>query len=86
MICLIIFGQNIDFKYCHQWEHKWNITFSCEKMVETATAWEVVMTVQFLQDASSVDCELTGSWSADGMAALFDADTTSQILGSLAKV
>lgn len=84
--------ENVTCAYWDEEEHRWSIegvttigTSNGELRCETthlSIFAGVVMTVQFLQDAASIDCEITGSWSADGMAALFDSETTSKLLGS----
>lgn len=92
MVMKVSGEENVTCAYWDEEEHRWSIqgvttigTSNGELRCETthlSIFAGVVMAVQFLQDAVSIDCEITGSWSADGMAALFDSETTSKLLGT----
>lgn len=92
MVMKVSGEENVTCAFWDEEEHRWSLqgvttigTSNGELRCETthlSIFAGVVMTVQFLQDAASIDCEITGSWSADGMAALFDAETTSKLLGT----
>eukprot|EP00438_Fugacium_kawagutii_P028774 Skav212380 [mRNA] locus=scaffold1983:230729:235905:- [translate_table: standard] len=76
--------ENVTCAYWDEEEHRW----SAEGVTTKGTSngelrCETTHLSVFAGDVVPVSCEVSGSWAADGIAALFDAETTSKVLGPL---
>eukprot|EP00434_Breviolum_minutum_P007219 symbB.v1.2.006372.t1/scaffold371.1/size308833/19 len=92
MVLKVTGEDNVTCAYWDEDEHRWSIEGvttlgTSNQELRCATTHlsifaGVVMTFQTLQDTGDIDCEITGSWSVDGIAALYTSDTASRVLGS----